>query len=152
MTDTDSNKKFANHGVPWEADFGYNQAVQVKDTIYLSGQLSHDSDGTFIAPAKLDKDGRPVDYSQMEQQIRQSYVNAIKLLAEFGATLDDVVEEALFVLDMPAGFVAAAKVRKEMYKTSVPGCASSIVGVSTLAQPVQLVEITFRAVIDRHES
>ncbi|MEO9338651.1 Rid family hydrolase [Mesorhizobium sp. SB112] len=149
MTDTRLDKKFANHGVPWETGFGYNQAIQVKDTIYLSGQLSHDSEGNFIAPAELDGDGRPVNYNQMEPQIRQSYVNAKKLLAKFGATLDDVVEEALFVLDMPAGFAAAAKVRKEMYGSEVPGCASSIVGVSTLAQPVQLVEVTFRAVIDR---
>jgi hypothetical protein len=61
-------------------DFGYVQAIQVKDTIYLSGQLSHDSDGNFVAPAELDKSGRPVDYSQMEQQFRQTYVNAKKML------------------------------------------------------------------------
>lgn len=149
MIDTNPGKKFANHGVSWERDFGYNQAVQVKDTIYLSGQLSHDSKGNFIAPAELDSAGRPVDYSQMEQQIRQTYANAKRLLAEFGATLDDVVEEALFVLDIPSGFSAGAKVRKEMYGMDIPQCASNIIGVSALAQPVQLVEITFRAVIDR---
>lgn len=149
MIDVNSRKKFANHGVSWERGFGYNQAVQVKDTIYLSGQLSHDSKGNFIAPAELDGAGRPVDYSQMEQQIRQTYVNAKRLLAEFGATLDDVVEEALYVLDVPAGFSAGAKVRKEMYGMDIPQCASNIFGVSALAQPVQLVEITFRAVIDR---
>jgi hypothetical protein len=69
------------------------------------------------------------------------------LLAEFGATLDDVVEECLFVLDVLAGFAAAAKARKELYGTEMPQCASSIVGVFAFAQPVQLVEITFRAVI-----
>ncbi|MDX2263407.1 MAG: Rid family hydrolase [Hyphomicrobiales bacterium] len=141
-------KKVANFGVAWESAFGYVQAVQVKDTIYLSGQLSHDSEGNFVAPAQLDKSGRPVDYSQMEPQIRQTYVNAKKILSEFGATLDDVVEEDIFVLDVPAGFSAAAKVRKEMYGTDIPQCASSIFGVSGLAQAVQLVEIKFRAVID----
>lgn len=85
----------------------------------------------------------------MEQQIRQTYVNAKKMLSEFGATLDDVVEEGVFVLDVPAGFSAAAKVRKEMYGTDVPQYASSIFGVSALARPEQLVEITFRAVIER---
>jgi len=141
-------KKVANFGVAWEGAYGYVQAIQVKDTIYLSGQLSHDVEGNFIAPAELDKAGKPVDYSQMEQQFRQTYFNAKKMLAEFGATLDDVVEEGVFVLDVPSGFAAAAKVRKEMYGTDIPQCASSIFGVSQLALPVQLVEITFRAVID----
>ncbi|MGH6861764.1 MAG: RidA family protein [Phyllobacterium sp.] len=142
-------RKTASFGVPWESVYGYVQAVQVKDTIYLSGQLSHDSDGNFIAPAELDKAGKPVNYSQMEPQIRQSYKNAVALLAEFGATLDDVVEETIFVLDMPEGFAASAKVRKEMFGTAVTQCASSIVAVSALARPDQLVEIAFRAVIDR---
>jgi len=149
MTSAKLMKKVANFGVAWESDFGYVQAIQVKDTIYLSGQLSHDSDGNFVAPAELDESGRPIDYSQMEQQIRQTYVNAKKMLSEFGATLDDVVEEGVFVLDVPAGFSAAAKVRKEMYGADVPQCASSIFGVSALARPEQLVEITFRAVIER---
>lgn len=149
MTDTKLIKKVVSFGVPWESAYGYVQAIQIKDTIYLSGQLSHDSDGNFVAPAELDEAGRPVDYSKMEEQFRQTYINAKKMLSEFGATLDDVVEEGVFVLDVPAGFAAAAKVRKEMYGTDVPQCASSIFGVSQLAQPVQLVEITFRAVIDR---
>ncbi len=145
---TQMTKKIANFGVAWEGAFGYVQAIQVKDTIYLSGQLSHDSDGNFVAPAELDQSGRPVDYSQMEQQVRQTYVNAKQMLSEFGATLDDVVEEGIFVLDVPAGFSAAAKVRKEMYGTAIPQCASSIFGVSALARPEQLVEITFRAVLE----
>lgn len=146
---TKPRRKVANHGVAWEKAYGYVQAIQVEDTIYLSGQLSHDGEGNFVAPAELDGAGRPVDYSQMENQLRQTYTNARTMLAQFGATLDDVVEEGVFVLDMPAGFAAAAKVRKEMYGTDVPRCASSIFGVSALAQPVQLVEVTFRAVIDR---
>jgi enamine deaminase RidA (YjgF/YER057c/UK114 family) len=145
-------KTTATHGVAWERSYGYVQAVRVKDTIYLSGQLSHDGEGNFVAPANLDDAGKPADYSQMEGQFRQTYVNAKKILAEFGATLDDVVEEAVFVLDIPSGFAAASKVRKEMYGTEVPQCASSIVGVSGLAQPVQLVEITFRAVINDRPS
>lgn len=145
-------KKAANFGVPWEAAYGYFQAIQVKDTVYLSGQLSHDDEGNFVAPAELDEAGRPADYSQMEQQMRQTYENAKRLLAEFGATLDDVVEETVFVLDVPSGFAAAAKVRKDMYGTDMPQCVSSIVGVSALSQPVQLVEVVFRAVMDRSSS
>lgn len=145
-------RKVASHGVAWERTYGYVQAIQVNDTIYLSGQLSHDNDGNFVAPADLDDEGRPIDYSQMENQLRQTYVNAKKLLAEFGVTLNEVVEESVFVLDLPSGFAAASRVRKEMYGTDLPQCASSIYGISALAQPVQLVEVTFRAVIDRTQA
>lgn len=148
MKTTSHVKKIANHGVAWEQAFGYAQAVQVKDTIYISGQLSHDDDGKLIAPAALDAKGWPVDFTQMEAQIRQTYVNAKKLLAEFGATLDDVVEETLFVLDVASAFAAGSKVRKEMYGPDTPPVASNLIGVSALAFPEQIVEITFRAVLD----
>ncbi|WP_324765136.1 Rid family hydrolase (plasmid) [Sinorhizobium meliloti] len=149
MPTNKSAKKIANHGVVWEQAFGYVQAVQVKDTIYISGQLSHGDDGKLVAPAELDDNGRPSDFSQMEAQIRQTYVNTKKLLAEFGATLDDVVEETLYVLDVPSAFEAGSKIRKEMYGTDIPQCASNLIGVTALAFPEQIVEITFRAVIDR---
>jgi len=148
MAMTNSRKIIANHGVAWEGAFGYAQALQVKDTIYISGQLSHNGQGKLIAPAALNDQGRPVDFMQMEAQIRQTYVNAKKLLAEFGATLDDVVEETLFVLDVPSAFVAGSQVRKEMYGTDTPTVASNLIGVTALAFPEQIVEITFRAVLD----
>ena len=144
-------KKIVNFGVAWEGLFGYVQGVQVKDTIYLSGQLSHDKDGALVAPAALTEEGKPISFDQMEAQIRQTYRNATELLAEFGATLDDVVEETLYVLDVDSAFVAGGKVRKEVYGTQQPRCASNIIGVSRLAFPAQLVEITFRAVIDTVE-
>ena len=140
-------KKVVNWGVAWEGLYGYVQGVQVKDTIYISGQLSHDRSGALVAPAALDSTGRPADYTQMEEQMRQTYLNAIELLEEFGATLDNVVEETLYVIDVDAAFTAAGKVRKEMYGREQPQCASNLIGVSRLAFPPQLVEVTFRAVL-----
>ncbi|WEX90498.1 Rid family hydrolase [Sinorhizobium garamanticum] len=142
-----SPKKIANFGVPWENAYGYSQAVQVKDIIYVSGQLSHDKEGNLVAPAKLDSAGRPIDFSSMEAQMRQTYINAAAVLAKFGASLDEVVEETLYVLDVDAAFAAAGKVRKEMYGTEMPQCASNLIGVSRLAFPEQLIEVTFRAVL-----
>lgn len=140
-------KKVVNFGVAWEGLFGYVQAVQVKDTIYVSGQLSHDAAGNLVAPAALDAADKPANFEQMEAQIRQTYRNAVTLLGEFGATLDDVVEETLYVLDVDAAFAAGSRVRKEVYGTDQPQCASNLIGVSRLAFPAQLVEITFRAVL-----
>ncbi len=143
----EASKKIANFGVPWEAAYGYCQAVRVKDVVYVSGQLSHDRDGTLVAPAELDAAGHPSNFMNMEPQMRQTYANAAALLAQLGATLDDVVEETLFVLDVDAAFAVAGKVRKDFYKTDLPECASNLIGVSRLAFPEQLIEITFRAVL-----
>lgn len=141
-------KKTASFGVAWEGLYGYVQAVQVKDTIYLSGQLSHDRDGNLVSPAELNGDGKPADFSTMEAQMRQTYANIRELLAEFGATLDDVVEETIFAIDVPAAFGACSVVRKEFYRAEVPQVASNLIGVSGLAFPQQLVEITIRAVVE----
>lgn len=139
-------------GVPWEDAFGYEQAVELDGTIYVSGQFSHTSDGAFIAPAPLDNAGAPSDFSNMDAQMRRTYENAAELLARFGATLDDVVEETVYVIDMASGFQAAGKVRKEMYGTDRPQVASNIIGVSRLALPEQLVEVSFRAISKRARS
>jgi enamine deaminase RidA (YjgF/YER057c/UK114 family) len=142
-------KKIVNHDMilPWQDGYGYSQALQVKDTVYLAGQLSHDQAGNLVAPAPLDAQGRPADFSGMEAQMRQSYRNAAELLARFGATFDDVVEENLFVLDIAASYAAAQKVRAEFYGVVQPQCASNLIGVSQLALPGQLIEVTFRAVL-----
>ena len=57
-------------GMPWEAEYGYAQAVKVGDTIYVSGQLSHDDEGNFVGAAPLDDQGRIRDHSNMEIQMR----------------------------------------------------------------------------------
>src|SRR5436190_7119099 len=142
-----NGKEAAYFGVPWEDAYGYAQAIKVGDTIHVSGQLSHDEKGIMIAPAALDESGKPADFSTMEEQMRVTYGNAAKLLARFGATLDHVVEETLYVLDVDAAFAVAGKVRKEAYAVARPQCASNLIGVSRLAFPEQLIEIVFKAVL-----
>jgi enamine deaminase RidA (YjgF/YER057c/UK114 family) len=88
-------KEVANFGMPWEEQYGYAQAVKVGDTIYVSGQLSHDDQGNMVAPAPLDSAGRIADHGNMGAQMAQSYANIKKVLASFGATMDDIVEEVV---------------------------------------------------------
>ncbi|ABS63988.1 Endoribonuclease L-PSP [Parvibaculum lavamentivorans DS-1] len=140
-------KKPAYHGAPWEEAFGYAQAVQAGRTIYVSGQLSHDETGNFIGAAPVNSNGEILDSSNMELQMRITYENASKILAKLGATLDHVVEETIFVTDMAAAFAISGKVRKAAYATDRPACASTIVAISGLALPGQLVEISFTAVL-----
>lgn len=127
-------------GVSWEEAYGYVQAVRHGDTVYLSGQLSHDGED-LVAPAPVDEHGRVTDYANMAEQMRQTYANAAKLLARYGASLADVVEEVLYVLDMDSAFAAAGPVRKAAYGTAIPQVASTILVTPRLALPPQLVEI-----------
>ncbi|MCA6108334.1 Rid family hydrolase [Bradyrhizobium cenepequi] len=147
-----NSKEAVYFSVPWEDAYGYAQAIKAGDTIYISGQLSHDEKGNLIAPAALEPSGKPANFSMMEHQMRATYANAVKLLARFGATLDNVVEETLYVLDVDAAFAAAGKVRKDAYATERPQCASNLIGVTRLAFPEQLIEITFKAVLAGTES
>lgn len=147
MPNATNGKEAAYFGVPWEDVYGYAQAIKVGDTIYVSGQLSHDDNGKLVAPAALDESGKAAEFSMMEQQMRTTYANAVKLLARFGATLDNVVEETLYVLDVDAAFAVAGKVRKEVYGTARPQCASNLIGVSRLAFPEQIIEIAFKVVL-----
>jgi enamine deaminase RidA (YjgF/YER057c/UK114 family) len=131
--------------MPWEPEYGYAQAVKVVDTIYVSGQLSHDDRGNFVAPAPVDAQGRILDHSNMRAQMQQTYVNAKKILAKYGATLANVVEEVLYVTDMGTAFEAAGPVRKEAYGSPKPEVASTILVTPRLALPQQLIEIKFVA-------
>jgi enamine deaminase RidA (YjgF/YER057c/UK114 family) len=142
-----NHKEVAALGTRWEEAFGYAQAVRVKNTIYVSGQLSHDADSNLVGPAPFDSSGIPTDTSNMELQMRTSYVNAAKVLAQFGAGLQDVVDEVLYVTDMDAAFAVAGAVRKAAYGSETPQCASTIAQVQRLAFPQQLVEISFTAVL-----
>lgn len=142
-------KKLGTLGTPWERAYGYAQAVQVGDVIYVSGQLSHDDRSNLVAAAPLDANGHITDSGNMEEQMRTTYLNAKRLLSQFGATLDDVVEEVIYVTDMNAAFAVAGSVRKAVYGTDAPACASTIAEITRLALPEQLVEIRFTAVVNR---
>ena len=47
-----SENRVESHGVAWEESYGYVQAVQRGDTIYLSGQVAHDGP-KLVAPAPV---------------------------------------------------------------------------------------------------
>jgi 2-iminobutanoate/2-iminopropanoate deaminase len=122
------NKETKSLGMPWEKEYGYSQAVKVRDTIYLSGQVSHDDRGNIVG------------LRDMEAQMRQAYANIQKVLAQYGATIDNIVDEVLFVTDMDAAFAAAVKCRPEIF-SGTPVVASTIVQIQRLAFPELMIEI-----------
>ncbi len=122
------SKEIKSFGMPWEKEYGYAQAVQVRDTIYISGQVSHDDKGSIVGAG------------DMEAQLRQAYANVQKVLAQYGATMANLVDEVLFVTDMETAFAAAVKCRRTIFD-GAPAVASTIVQIQRLAFPELLIEI-----------
>lgn len=120
------HKETEGFGMPWEDDFGYAQAVKKGDTVWISGQLGHDENGVLV--------------EGMEAQMKQSYANISTLLSRFEMTMDDVVEEVLYVMDMQTAFEARRN-NKAAFYSNPKSVASTIVVVSGLALPGQLIEI-----------
>jgi 2-iminobutanoate/2-iminopropanoate deaminase len=122
------SKETKSLGMPWEKEYGYSQAVKVGDTIYLSGQVSHDDNGNIVGPG------------DMEAQMRQAYANVEKVLALYGATLDNIVDEVLLVRDIEAAFAARVKWRQQVFRRDALW-ASTLVQIQRLAFPELLIEI-----------
>jgi 2-iminobutanoate/2-iminopropanoate deaminase len=128
------DKKYGNQQggqIPWnvrEKEYGYSQAVKVDNTIYVSGQVSHDDKGNIV--------GR----GDMQVQMRQAYANIEKVLAQYGATIDNIVDEVPFVTDMEAAFAARVKCQQEVFSGN-PVLASTIVQIKRLAFPELMVEM-----------
>ncbi|MEU4465975.1 RidA family protein [Streptomyces sp. NPDC024017] len=117
------------HNVSGEDEFGFAQAIKVGDTIYVSGQLSHDDEGNFLHPGDFDA------------QLQQSYKNFEKVLAHYGATRNQVASETQFIVDLPKYNTAMAAANLAYFGNHRP--TSSTVGVASLFFPGQLVEISF---------
>ena len=115
-------------GMPWENEYGYAQGVKVGDTIYVSGQVSHDDEGNIMG------------VGDMDVQMRQAYANVEKVLAQYGATITNVVDEVLFVTDMEAAFAARGKMRQDVF-SGRPVVASTVVQIARLAFPEFMIEI-----------
>ena len=115
-------------GMPWEKEYGYSQAVKVGGTIYVSGQVSHDDNGNVVGKG------------DMEAQMLQAYANIRKVLAQYGATMDNIVDETLFVTDMNSSFAVSVKCRSEVF-FGIPVVASTIVQIQRLAFPELMIEI-----------
>ncbi|MEM7715639.1 MAG: RidA family protein [Cyanobacteria bacterium P01_A01_bin.68] len=129
MTQKQDTKEAKYLGLNIEEEFGYAQAVKVGDTIYLSGQVS------------LDEEGNVVGIGDMEAQIRQAYSNIKKVLTQYNASIENVVDEVIFITDMQAVSTdEVIKCRREMYSGN-PVVASTVVEISRLGYTDLMVEI-----------
>ncbi len=114
----------------------YNHYVRVdnpKSLIFLSGQLSRDSEGKLV--------GR----GDMAEQTRQAIRNMRTVLESAGGTLDDIVSIVVYTTDMRE-FKNIVAARMEFFKDKLP--TSTIVEVNHLADPGLLIEFQAIAALE----
>jgi len=118
-------------GTPWEPKVGYARAVQVGETVYVSGTTGTDPSGKVLAPGDV--------YAQTVQTIR-NLENALKRL---GLSLEHVVRTRIYLTQIDR-WEDAAKAHVEFFGQIHP--ATSLIGVARLVDPEMLVEIEAVAV------
>jgi 2-iminobutanoate/2-iminopropanoate deaminase len=110
-----------------EQVYGFSQAVRVGDTIHVAGQTAFGDEGI-------------VGVGDMAAQMREAYAAIGRVLARFGATYADIVDETLYVTDPMAAATVALEVRGEVYGPDFE-VASSLIGVQALGAPELMIEI-----------
>ena len=127
------NKKLYRTG-PY-ADF-FSQRVQVGNVLTLAGQLCDSEDGSVPGDIK--------------DQMINCYNNIKNVLSEFGATLDNVIDETWFVTDVNECMENVSEIFDE--RENIYGCkpevSQTLVGISALVQPQYKLEIKVIAYID----
>jgi len=134
-------------GVSWEKEFSYAQGVKTGNLIFVAGQLAHGQ--------TVDANGMPEFFmGDFDQQLRASLDNIKAVLANYGATMDDVVFLQNFVVTKTrsgktAGDYnpAAAKIISEYFPNGLH--AMTFAEVAGLYGDDQLVESNAIAVVSK---
>ncbi len=108
----------------------FSQAVRVDNTVWISGQVGMDEKGAV---------GETI-----EAQARMAFQNLQRVLAETGASLDDIVELVTYHTEIK-DMKTFGKVKSEFISDNYP--AWTAVGVKELVMPQLMVEIRATAVI-----
>ena len=117
------------------SDF-FSQGVQVGNILTLAGQLGDTKDGETPKSIK----------GQMEN----CYKNIQSILKEFGATLDNVIDETWFVTDIDEcmGQVEALFAERQQRYGKIPEVSQTLVQVAGLVDPSFKIEIKCIAITD----
>ena len=111
---------------PWAKNYRISQGVRVGQTIFVSGQVAFDPDGNVVGG------------DDMKAQSTQVFENIRAVLAEAGATMDDVVKITAFLTDL-SRYSDYSAARAEAFPNNIP--ASTAVSAPALVMPYFLVEV-----------
>ena len=118
-------------GAVWENTIGYSRAVRVGNVVEVAGTTAMDGD-------------QVVGIGDAYEQTRFILQKIEKALIEAGATLQDVVRTRIYVTDI-SQWEAVGRAHGEFFSAIKP--AATMVQVSALIRPEQLVEIEATAIL-----
>lgn len=127
-------KQVYRHGVAWEDSFGYSQGLRCGDTLYISGQCPHDMEGNLIG------------VGDFNAQIRAVFANLDRVLAHFGASKNQIVNDTVLIVNPVENFDPVSAAHLEYFGDHRP--ASTTLGVTGLAFVGQLVEVAVTVRMD----
>jgi|TARA_B110000263_G_scaffold205837_1_gene186597 enamine deaminase RidA (YjgF/YER057c/UK114 family) len=110
------------------SDF-FSQGVQVGSVLTLAGQLGDGRDGEIPESIK--------------EQMENCYVNIQNVLKEFGASLDNVIDETWFVTDVKECMDNVSEIfqaRERIYGCK-PEVSQTLIGTTALVSPGYKIEI-----------
>lgn len=126
-----TNVKAYNHNL-W--DHGITQGYAVNETIYISGQFSHNEEGVFVGAGDI------------EAQTLQTFENLDRVLEGFGVTKSNLAYVEIYLTNQQEHFEPVLGLFKEYIGEHRP--AGSSIGVTYLAFPEQLIEVRAVAHMD----
>ena len=119
----------------WQDERGYSQAWRVdgaESVVFIAGQVALAADGTLVGEGDF------------EAQCRQVFDNLESVLAQSGATFENVVKLTAFFTDI-AHLQSYTRIRAEFTSAAPP--ASTAIEVKSLATPALMIEVEATAVV-----
>ena len=114
----------------WEESFGYSRAVQIGNTIEVSGTTASE-------------DGKVIGVGDLTLQTEYIIKKIEHTLIEAGFSLKDVVRIRIFMTDISL-WEEVAKVHSYLFEDIMPAC--TLLEVSNLIHPDLLIEIEATAI------
>ena len=114
----------------WEESFGYSRAVQIGNTIEVSGTTASEDD-------------KVIGVGDVTLQTEYIIKKIEHTLVEAGFSLQDVVRTRIFMTDISL-WEEVAKVHSYLFEDVMPAC--TLVEVSNLIHPDLLIEIEATAI------
>ena len=126
-TTADTSKVERYHSGDWEQDAGYTQAIRHGKQLYVSGVISRGE--------------------TMQEQVTNVYHEIKRILARFGADMDDIVKEVLYTTDMEA-MQNAIPARKAYFKNGIYPSATWV-QIERLFEPDAMLEVEVEVMLDQ---
>jgi enamine deaminase RidA (YjgF/YER057c/UK114 family) len=124
-----ARKNFSS-GAKWEDIVGYSRAVQVGNTLEVTGTVAADENGV-------------VGKGDMYAQTKFALQKIEKVVKEAGFSMEDIVRTRLFVTDI-GKWEEAGKAHAEFFRVIKP--CTTMLEVSKLIEPDYLIEIEATAI------